>query len=444
MTSFVFVGPTLPAAEVAGTGDVVCLPPVAQGDLYRAARRRPRAIGIIDGYFSGAPSVWHKEILWAISQGVPVFGSASMGALRAAELHRFGMRGVGRIFEAFRDGALEDDDEVAIVHGPAELGYIQASEAMVNIRETLARAEVEGVLAAPSRRALEAFGKSLFFTQRNWEALLEGAARLGVAESELAALSDFLPLGRVDQKRADALEMLAAMRGPTDDLESERPKFNFEWTHFWDEFVRSSEAGRAASDQARVVEELRLEGLEAYTRVEAMALLRFVAASGGGRAAPAVAREALQQTLTSIRDRLGLYSRSDLDRWMARNDLDVASTETLVANETGLRALRDRLTRKLEPFILDELRLSGAYEKFAERARKKSDALAASDAGRTPSGSLTAALRIWFFERRLQRPAPDDVEAFARRLGFSDATDLDAAAWRERVYLKITQADKIA
>ena len=432
MTSFVFVGPTLPAAEVAGIGDVVCLPPVAQGDLYRAAQRRPRAIGIIDGYFSGAPSVWHKEILWAISQGVPVFGSASMGALRAAELHRFGMRGVGRIFEAFRDGALEDDDEVAIVHGPAELGYLQASEAMVNIRETLARAEVEGVLAAPSRRALEAFGKSLFFTQRNWEALLLGAAKLGVAESELAALSDFLPRGRIDQKRADALEMLAAMRGPMDDLESERPKFNFEWTHFWDEFVRSPEAGRAASDQLRVVEELRLEGLEAYARVEAMALLRFVAASGGGRAAPAVARKALQQNLTSIRDRLCLYTRSDLDRWMARNDLDVASMETLVANDTGLRALRDRSRRDLEPFILDELRLSGAYEKLAERARKKSDALAASDAGRTPSGSLTAALRIWFFERRLQRPPPDDVEDFARRLGFSGAEDLDAAVWRER------------
>ena len=39
-----------------------------------------------------------------MSEGVPVFGAASMGALRAAELHEFGMRGIGRIFEAFRDG----------------------------------------------------------------------------------------------------------------------------------------------------------------------------------------------------------------------------------------------------------------------------------------------------------------------------------------------------
>ena len=114
MTSIVFVGPTLEPEEVAAAGDFTCLPPVSQGDVYRAARSRPRAIGIIDGYFSGAPSVWHKEILWAISEGVPVFGSASMGALRAAELHSYGMRGVGRIFEAFRDGVLEDDDEVAV------------------------------------------------------------------------------------------------------------------------------------------------------------------------------------------------------------------------------------------------------------------------------------------------------------------------------------------
>ena len=143
VTLVVFVGPTLEPRDLALAGGFVGLPPVSQGDVYRAAKSRPRAIGIIDGYFSGAPSVWHKEILWAISEGVPVFGSASMGALRAAELHSFGMRGVGRIFESFRDGALEDDDEVAVLHGPAEIGYLAASEPMVNIRETLALAESE-------------------------------------------------------------------------------------------------------------------------------------------------------------------------------------------------------------------------------------------------------------------------------------------------------------
>src|SRR5262249_13383322 len=141
--------------------DAICLPPVAQGDVYRLVIQRPSAVGIIDGYFSGAPSVWHKEILWAMAEGIPVFGSASMGALRAAELQGLGMRGMGRIFEAFRDGLLEDDDEVGVVHGPAETGFVAASEPMVNIRASLARAESEGVVSASARRALEGFAKSL-------------------------------------------------------------------------------------------------------------------------------------------------------------------------------------------------------------------------------------------------------------------------------------------
>ena len=107
MSTCVFLGPTLPTAEVAGILDATCLPPVQLGDVYRVvARHRPRAIGIVDGYFQWAPAVWHKEILWAICQGVHVFGAASMGALRAAELAPFGMQGVGRIFEAYRDGSL--------------------------------------------------------------------------------------------------------------------------------------------------------------------------------------------------------------------------------------------------------------------------------------------------------------------------------------------------
>jgi hypothetical protein len=102
----VFTGPTLSPDEARSACDVLCLPPVAQGDVYRATQRNPSAIGIIDGYFSGAPSVWHKEILYALSRAIPVFGSASMGALRAAELHDYGMQGVGQIFEAYRDRRL--------------------------------------------------------------------------------------------------------------------------------------------------------------------------------------------------------------------------------------------------------------------------------------------------------------------------------------------------
>jgi hypothetical protein len=240
----VFLGPTLTVASAAAVLDATFLPPVKLGDVHRVVvQRRPRAIGIIDGYFQWAPAVWHKELLWAVDQGVHVFGAASMGALRAVELASFGVRGIGRIVDAYALGRLdgpdddpfEDDDEVAVVHGPPESGYRGSSEAMVNIRCTLIRAAAEGVVADATRRVLTAAAKALFFPDRRWESLLERGRASGLPERELAALENWLPGGRVDQKRVDAVAMLQAMR---DFIATDPPRAQalqpFERTTYWE------------------------------------------------------------------------------------------------------------------------------------------------------------------------------------------------------------------
>ena len=108
MGIFVFVGPTMGVEEARNILDATYLPPASQGDVFRlVATSDARVIGIIDGHFNEVPSVWHKELLWAMSQGVHVLGAGSIGALRAAELEAFGMVGEGRIFEAYRSGVLE-------------------------------------------------------------------------------------------------------------------------------------------------------------------------------------------------------------------------------------------------------------------------------------------------------------------------------------------------
>src|SRR5262245_31483361 len=185
MKPYVFIGPTLSPDVARGYLDAVYLPPAAQGDVYAAARSGPRAIGIVDGYFEHVPAVWHKEILWALCQGIPVFGSSSMGALRAAELSSFGMEGVGRIFEWYRDSLLEDDDEVALLHGPAESAFAPASEPMVNIRATVARAVQEGIMSPGTAEALLAASKRLHYSERTYPALLASARAGGAAASEL-------------------------------------------------------------------------------------------------------------------------------------------------------------------------------------------------------------------------------------------------------------------
>lgn len=237
----IFLGPTLPHADAARELDARYLPPVAQGDVIRACAGKPRAIGIVDGFFENVPSVWHKEILFALREGIPVYGASSMGALRAAELHPFGMVGVGAIFEAFRDGRLEDDDEVAVIHGPAELGYPALSEAMVNIRRTLADAAADGVLDRQTAARLETIAKELPYRERGYGRMLRLAGDRGLPAVELATFKGWLPGGRFDQKRADAREMLRTMRRQlSQGTAGPEVSFHFERTAHWERAHRDA------------------------------------------------------------------------------------------------------------------------------------------------------------------------------------------------------------
>ena len=248
MTAVVFIGPTLGPADGRGRLDADYRPPASQGDVYRAALGRPRAIGIVDGYFESVPAVWHKEILWAMAQGIHVLGSASMGALRAAELAAFGMDGVGWIFAQYRDGALEDDDEVAVLHGPAGTGYVALSEAMVNIRRTLAAAASAGVLDADAAAMLTGIAKALFYKDRSYAALLDRAGRAGLAAAAIDRFAAWLPGGRIDQKRLDALAMLRLMRDRlAAGLPPKQVRYHFEPSRAWDAARRAIDRDGAAS-----------------------------------------------------------------------------------------------------------------------------------------------------------------------------------------------------
>lgn len=211
MKVIIFLGPTLPHELARAECAATYVEPAAQGDIYRAVAEEPFAIGLIDGYFERLPAVWHKEILWALKQGVHVFGAASMGALRAAELARFGMRGVGEIFSAFEHGTLEDDDEVAVAHGERDTGYRATSEAMVNIRATLRQALEARVISEKTQAALVGLGKRLFYPDRSYQLLLARAPEAGCPTREVEALRAFVTHHRVDQKRLDALALLRAV-----------------------------------------------------------------------------------------------------------------------------------------------------------------------------------------------------------------------------------------
>jgi len=371
-----------------------------------------------------------------------VFGSASMGALRAVELEAFGMEGVGAVFEAFRSGELEDDDEVAVSHGPADTGYRLGSEAMVNIRFTLARAGKAGVISASTLSALLRIAKDLFYPDRYYPALLRMGREQGLPAPELSALEQWLPQGRVNQKRDDARAMLETMRERlARGLPPKRVSYVMENTHIWHVASTLPGALRSANDGSTVLpgtlrEEMQIEG--SYRRVQQGALLRFLAAAEASRRNITVSVEQLQETGDRWRDKRGLEDLADFQRWLAEHDLTIETFSRKLGEEALLQLVKSWAVPDVECRILDELLMTGQYDRLAARAVEKERTLESRDLQNPSLSDVRKTwpdLWRWYFEERLGLPVPKDVGRYARENGFEDELSLRRAVLREYCYL---------
>jgi hypothetical protein len=447
MSIYIFAGPTLGVDEARPLLEAIYLPPVSQGDVYRVGLLRPDAIGIIDGYFDRVPAVWHKEILWAMAQGISVYGSASMGALRAAELAPFGMEGVGEIFEAYRDGALEDDDEVAVAHGAADTGYRRVSVAMVNIRKTLAEAESSGIISRTTRQKLECVAKELFYPERSYKSMLGIAAGRGLASAELFDLERWLPRFQIDQKRNDAISMLRHMNEQIGSKpEPKRPDYKLEHTVFWERLMLQAGGGEApVANQSTMVtsdeilDELRLRGV-GYLNAREQGLLRDLAIREAQHKGYRADRELADKKVAALRADHGLQTAQEFRQWLDENALNEQSFQNLIEEETVIARVldeQDPSRRRMQ----DHLRVSGAYRQLRNRALDKRCIL--DEAGwENPTlekaGVSTDELLRWYF-RRHGPFLPPDPKHYTRVLGFEHVETFLLAILREFCYVRLKE-----
>ncbi|MEM0446076.1 MAG: TfuA-like protein, partial [Candidatus Nitrosocaldus sp.] len=92
----VFLGPSLSREKAKSIlPDAEYRPPARKGDLLRVGSNS--IVGLIDGVFLQDYPPTPIEVYTAIAKGVKVLGAASIGALRAVELERLGMVGIGKI-----------------------------------------------------------------------------------------------------------------------------------------------------------------------------------------------------------------------------------------------------------------------------------------------------------------------------------------------------------
>jgi AraC-like DNA-binding protein len=433
---YVFLGPTLAEKEARVELDAVYLSPVSAGDVYRLWRRRPRAIGIVDGYFDRVPAAWHKEIMWMMEHGVHVFGAGGLGALRAAELDSFGMHGVGWVYQAFRDGTLDRDDEVAVRHGTAEDGYRPLSEAMVNIRQTLQAAEQQEIVSAATRGILLAAGTALFYQDRTWPGLLTSAEATRADGAELEAVRRWLPAGRIDQQAADAVAMLREMRTfLAADPASQEVSWNMADTAMWEVAKRRADTlSRDGAPGSRlllepILDEIRLLGPEAFEAACCRSLLRVFAADFAQREGVTIDQERLDDAVAEFRTSRDLGQDTELTRFLADNELSAPDFDRLVVTDEMVRWACGQAEPDAFGHLLDDMRLKGEYARLVARARAKLD-----DDGRPGAAADEQAALEWYFAQRRGTAVPDDLAGYARSCGFADEQAFQTAVRREYQY----------
>lgn len=207
MTVIAFAGSSLTADDRAAYPLVDWRGPAEAGDMLRLRAARGAIVCLIDGYFDHRPAVRHKELLLLLSRGVAVVGAASIGALRAAEMHSFGLIGIGAIYRAYADGRLTGDDEVALAHAPERLQWKALSLPLVDCRANLHHAVRSGFVAPQEAREAIRAAQAIFYVDRDWPGVLLGA---GFTRTRREAILDWIGTNAFSQKRLDAIACLDA------------------------------------------------------------------------------------------------------------------------------------------------------------------------------------------------------------------------------------------
>lgn len=439
----VFLGPSLPLAQArAILPGATFLPPARQADLLTAVvNLRPRAVGLIDGVFLHQQSVWHKEILYALERGIWVFGASSLGALRAAETDSFGMIGVGRIYELFASGELNDDDEVALSHGPAADGYRKLSEPMVNVRATLAAAHDAGVISDAEEMILLSSAKELHFSERVFSTILGRGLKLGIDLATARRLGTFVESEYVDLKAQDAALLLETIR----DLDSEaqppppahRTALNpgFETMYNRD---RQVPAGGSLVALDEIAQHVALHdpdfhdlNFNALNRALSTVLARLVHVE----VSPADISDEKQR----FRLRHDLLDDASFDGWLTRNHLSAHEFEQLMREAALCRALHRwliyaRFTERTTRLLLDQLRWENQYEGWARRAGSQERLIDGADPLQ-PGPATDADTQFLFGDHQSWAGVRFDTDAaaWAEEAGFNSESDLRVGLLRSRL-----------
>ena len=203
----IFLGPSLSKEKARKILDADYRLPAKKGDLLQLIPKEVDIVGLVDGYFLQDYPPTPIEVYNLVrKKNVKVFGSSSLGALRAVELGKYGMIGIGKIFRLFRDGILESDDEVAVTF----TDYTNyKSEALIDIRYNLFLAQKYKIIDNRTGRSILKVSKQTYFPYRTYEDILD-KCKLKYPEinSQVESFRSYILNNKKSLKERDAVRLL--------------------------------------------------------------------------------------------------------------------------------------------------------------------------------------------------------------------------------------------
>ena len=208
----IFVGPSLDLQKARKIFDADYRPPAKKGDLIGLLSYSNDSdliiVGLIDGLFLQDYPPTPIEVYQLLRKTNSfVLGAASIGALRAVELEKYGMIGIGKIFELYKQKKFTADDEVAVTFNE-ETGVLQ-SEAMIDIRYNLLLARKKGIIDEETRRTTVKVAKGMYFPDRNYvDIISETERRFPRLSESMKSLRSFISNTKRSLKEKDAIELI--------------------------------------------------------------------------------------------------------------------------------------------------------------------------------------------------------------------------------------------
>ncbi|HXG06185.1 MAG TPA: TfuA-like protein [Nitrososphaera sp.] len=215
MKPIIFLGPSLSHEKARKIFDAHYRPPAKKGDFLRlAADPNVTMVGFVDGVFLQDYPPTPIEVYQLVRKaGVLVAGAASLGALRAVELEKFGMVGVGKIFQLYKSGKLNADDEVAVTFAHEGDDYRLQSEAMIDIRYNLFLAHKKGLISKKTKVAIAKVAKEIYFPHRNYVHIVDESKRKYPSlANEIDSFASYIESNRKSLKEIDAIKLIQYLK----------------------------------------------------------------------------------------------------------------------------------------------------------------------------------------------------------------------------------------